>query len=127
MTPDELEITSFPGFDGSITEQNIKDFKIRAKIYRNRRIGDFFKELKLTEGRNTGIPNALVALKENGSSYPIFDMDEDRRYVSVTLKVNDAFKRETVNMSVKPTKRLSKKELKEKMLSIISGGAFVYE
>lgn len=42
-------------------------YNIRGRIYRNRRIGDFLKELKLIEGRNTGFPNALNALKKNGS------------------------------------------------------------
>ncbi len=121
LTPSELEITSFPGFDRSISEQNIKDFKIRSRIYRNRRIGDFFKELKLTEGRNTGIPNALLALKENGSSYPTFEMDEDRRYVSVILKVNEAFKQDEVSFSSPKEKRLSKEEMKDKILILLNG------
>jgi len=36
--------------------------------YRNRRIGEFLKELKLTEGRCTGIPKIRKALRENGSA-----------------------------------------------------------
>ena len=123
LTPGELEITSFPGLDRSITEENIRDFKIRGRIYRNRRIGDFFKELKLTEGRNTGIPNAIVALKENDSPMPIFDMDEERRYVSVTLKVNDAFKPDSsARPKAQPPKRMSKAEIKSKALSLLKDG-----
>ena len=119
ITPNELEITSFPGFDRSITDQNIKDFKIRSRIYRNRRIGDFFKELKLTEGRNTGIPNALVALKENGSEFPIFEMDPDRRYISVILKNNKVFN-DKIDSKYKTTKRLSKDKIKENILKVIN-------
>lgn len=119
ITPKELEITSFPGFDRSITDQNIKDFKIRSRIYRNRRIGDFFKELKLTEGRNTGIPNALVALKENGSEFPIFEMDPDRRYISVILKNNKVFN-DKIDSKYKTTKRLSKDKIKENILKVIN-------
>lgn len=120
LTPGELEITSFPGFDRSITDQNVRDFRIRGRIYRNRRIGDFFKELKLTEGRNTGIPNAIVALEENGSPMPVFEMDEERRYLSVTIKVNDAF-RPVPSAALKPqtVKRLSKGEIKDKALSLL--------
>ncbi len=117
ITPNELEITSFPGLDRSISDQNIKDFKIRGKIYRNRRIGDFFKELKLTEGRNTGIPNALAALKENNSEPPTFEMDEDRRYLSVCLKVNDAFKVE--NRPPVTIKKLPKEDAKIKILNML--------
>ncbi len=115
ITPEDLEITSFPGLDRSISDQNIKDLKLRSRIYRNRRIGDFFKELKLTEGRNTGIPNALVSLRENGSDDPIFEMDPDRRYLSVTLKINKAFASD-VPLSSVSKKRLSKEEIKLKVL-----------
>ena len=118
ITPNELEITSFPGMDRSITDQNIKDFKIRGRIYRNRRIGDFFKELKLTEGRNTGIPNALVALKENRSPTPIFEMDSDRRYLSVILKCNEAFIND-ISIEKVSKKRLSKEEIKMKVLELL--------
>lgn len=118
ITPNELEITSFPGMDRSITDQNIKDLKIRGRIYRNRRIGDFFKELKLTEGRNTGIPNALVALKENRSPTPIFEMDSDRRYLSVILKCNKAFIND-ISIEKVSKKRLSKEEIKMKVLELL--------
>ena len=118
ITPNELEITSFPGMDRSITDQNIKDLKIRGRIYRNRRIGDFFKELKLTEGRNTGIPNALVALKENRSPTPIFEMDSDRRYLSVILKCNEVFIND-ISIEKVSKKRLSKEEIKMKVLELL--------
>jgi len=42
----------------------------------NRRIGEFLKELDLTEGRSTGIPKILKVMKENGSP-PEFETDED--------------------------------------------------
>lgn len=91
VTPQAIEITSFPGFDRSITDEKIKALDIRAKIYRNRRIGDFLKELKLTEGRNTGFPTVFSALQENGSSLPTFEMDENRGYLSVTIPVHPFF------------------------------------
>lgn len=91
ITPEAIEITSFPGFDRSITDENIKDYNIRARFYRNRRIGDFLKELKLIEGRNTGFPNAIRALKENGSDLLRFDMNEQRDYLSVTIPVHKRF------------------------------------
>ncbi len=91
ITPEAIEITSFPGFDRSISDKSIEEYQIRARIYRNRRIGDFLKELKLIEGRNTGFPNAIKALKENGSALPVFDMDENRSYLSVTIHVHPYF------------------------------------
>ena len=35
--------------------------------YRNRRLGEYLKELELTEGRSTGIPTIQNVLKANGS------------------------------------------------------------
>ncbi len=91
ISPNSIEITSFPGFDRSISDENIKNYNIRARVYRNRRIGDFLKELKLIEGRNTGFPNAIKSLHDNGSEYPIFEMDENRMFLSVTIPIHPAF------------------------------------
>lgn len=91
ITPENIEITSFPGFDRSISDESIANYSIRARIYRNRRIGDFLKELHLIEGRNTGFPNAIKALRENGSDLLTFDMDDNRSYLSVTIPVHSYF------------------------------------
>lgn len=91
ITPESLEVTSYPGFDRSITDEDIANRRFRARIYRNRRIGDFLKELRLIEGRNTGYPAVFAALAENGSAEPLFEMDENRGYLSVTLPVHPAF------------------------------------
>lgn len=91
ITTDSMEITSYPGFDRSISDEAIKKYDLRAKIYRNRRIGDFLKELKLIEGRNTGFPNAFKALKANGSPMLKFEMDAERQYLSVTIPINKHF------------------------------------
>ena len=91
ITPSGMEITSFPGFDRSISQRDIDQQQIRARVYRNRRIGDFLKELRLIEGRNTGFPTAIKALRENGSGPLRFDMDENRTYLSVTIPVNERF------------------------------------
>lgn len=95
ITPESIEITSFPGFDRSISDKNVADFNIRARIYRNRRIGDFLKELKLIEGRNTGFPNARKALAQNGSDNLRFDMNPDRDYLSVIIPVHSYFSPDT--------------------------------
>ena len=85
---DKLEITSIPGLDKSISDEDIKQFNMRIRRYRNRRIGDFLKELHLIEGRNTGIPTAIKAIKENGSPLPTFLTDEDRTFFSVILPIH---------------------------------------
>ena len=91
IMPNSITITSFPGFDRSISDRNISEYDITSPIYRNRRIGDFLKELHLIEGRNTGYPTVLNALRENGSPYPKFEMDDNRTYLTVTLPVHSYF------------------------------------
>lgn len=56
---DRIEIVSFPGPDRSVTIEGLKNYRVSNRRYRNRRIGDFLKELHLTEGRNTGFKKIL--------------------------------------------------------------------
>ena len=62
----------------------------RRKGYRNRRIGEFLKELKFTEGRATGIPKIMEAMANNGSPAAEFESDEERSYFMVRLPVHPA-------------------------------------
>lgn len=87
----QVEITFCPGFDSSISDRDVSQFRIRSRIYRNRRIGDLLKELKLIEGRNTGFPTALAALEANGSAPLKFRYDQDRQFLSVIIPVHPDF------------------------------------
>lgn len=91
ITEEEIEITSHPGFDRSILDADIAAERIRSRSYRNRRIGDFLKELHLIEGRNTGYPNARRALEQNGSPKLKIAMDESRQFLSVVIGIHPAF------------------------------------
>lgn len=91
----QIEITSHPGFDPSIRDSDVKSFRIRSRFYRNRRLGDLLKEIHLIEGRNTGFPNALRALKQNGSSQLSFEYDEYRNYLSVIIPIHPSFNSES--------------------------------
>lgn len=62
--------------------------KAVSRRYRNRRIGEFLKELDLTAGRSTGVPKILRAMERNGSPPPEFESDEDRTYFLVRLPVH---------------------------------------
>ena len=88
---DKIEITSVPGPDRSITDDDIRNYQMRTRRYRNRRIGDFLKELNLAEGRNTGIPTAIKAIKDNGSPLPVLLTDENRTFFSVIVPIHQAF------------------------------------
>lgn len=69
---------------------------IRSRFYRNRRIGEFLKELDLAEGRNTGIGKIVRAMRENGSPDPEFYNPETRTFMTVILPIHEAFRAETV-------------------------------
>ena len=89
ITPDDLVVLSFPGPDRSIRMADLRAGKAVSRRYRNRRIGDFLKELDLTEGRSTGISKILKVIKENGSPAPEFDTDNDRSYFLIRLPVHE--------------------------------------
>ena len=91
VTPTELTISSTPGLDRSIRRENIAKYKFATTFYRNRRVGEFLKELELAEGRNTGTPTILKALRQNGSPDPIYDTDDDRTYLRVILPIHPSF------------------------------------
>lgn len=92
---DRIEIVSFPGPDRSVTIEGLKSFRVSNRRYRNRRIGDFLKELHLTEGRNTGFKKILDALEANGSPKPEFETDEDRSYFITRLFIHEGFSKTT--------------------------------
>ena len=83
---------NYGGPDRSIQMQAFQNGVVRARRYRNRRLGDFLKELELTEGRSTGIATIHKVLKENGSPLPYFNSDEDRTFLEVELFIHPAFK-----------------------------------
>lgn len=100
ILPNRIEIPSHPGADRSISLSSLRHFRATSRRYRNRRVGEFLKELHLTEGRNTGIHKMLRALSENGSPEPVLETDEERLYFLVTI-----FARTTSDNVVKPSGR----------------------
>ncbi|MDP2113434.1 MAG: KTSC domain-containing protein, partial [Bacteroidota bacterium] len=90
--PDKIEILSFPGPMPPIDKKMLKMERVVAREYRNRKIGSFLKELKLTEGRGTGLPIIYRSLEENGSPPPVFETDDDRNYFLCTLPIHPLVK-----------------------------------
>ena len=88
---DMIEIISHPGPDRSVTLDGLRTFKVKSRRYRNRRIGEFLKELHLTEGRNTGFKKILDALRQNGSPLPEFETNEAHDYFIARLFVRGGF------------------------------------
>ena len=84
--PDRIEITSYPGPVPGIEPNHFTpEAAMPAAPARNRRIGEFFAELKLAERRLTGVSRIFEALARNGSPPPRFDFDEGRTWFRVTL------------------------------------------
>lgn len=87
ITGDELTIVSYPGPDRSVKPSDLAKGYAISRRYRNRRIGEFLKELDLTEGRGTGIPKILRAMNENGSPAPEFRTDDDHSFFATVLPI----------------------------------------
>lgn len=85
ITPQELFVLSFPGPDRSIRLEDLQSGRAVSRRYRNRRIGEFLKELRLSEGRATGLPRIFKEMKKNGSPSPIFETDEERTTFLIRL------------------------------------------
>jgi ATP-dependent DNA helicase RecG len=91
VRPSQLEIISYPGALPPVTPQMLRQPRIISRDYRNRRIGDFLRELHLTEGRATGLPKIRRAMQANGSPPPVFTMDDAHSYFLTTLPIHPAF------------------------------------
>ena len=123
---DKIEITSTPGPDRSISDEDISQLRMRSRRYRNRRIGDFLKELHLVEGRNTGIPTALKGIQDNGSPLPQFITDEDRSFFSVIVPIHNSFlttQQKEPKQTIKK-KRRSKDEIKKLIMETLDNGNY---
>lgn len=78
-------LCSKPGLSGagslswyrSVRLGQLRGDRAVPRRYRNRRIGDFLKELEITEGRSTGIPQIVRVMHRNGSPPPEFEFDDD--------------------------------------------------
>jgi ATP-dependent DNA helicase RecG len=98
ILPEAIEIISYGGPDPSIRKDDLNNGIIRARRYRNRRIGEYLKELNLTEGKGTGIPTIKRALSLNGSKPAVYDTDGDeRRFFVVIIPVHEVFLLEESN------------------------------
>lgn len=90
IEPSGISILNCPGPDRSISKEDIaKGDMLKSRRYRNRRLGDFLKELDLTEGHSTGVPTIQAKLAENGSPRAIFETTDDRLTFLVTIPIHE--------------------------------------
>ena len=92
IEPDCISIMNFPGIDRSISGKTIAEGKrFVSRYYRNRRLGEFLKELDLSEGHSSGIPTIQEELEKNGSPRAEFFTDEERRAMRIRIPIHPAF------------------------------------
>ena len=86
LYPDRIEFISYPGPVPGVDAKHFSpDSRVPRMPVRNRRVGEFLRELQLAEGRLTGVSKIYRALKENGSPPPKFDFDKYRSYFRTTI------------------------------------------
>ena len=88
---DYIQVINYPGPEKWINMEKFAIGKVRARKSRNRRIGEFLKEIDLSEKKSTGITKILESLKANGSPLPEFETDDERNYLIVTVYQHKGF------------------------------------
>ena len=92
LYPSRVEVISYPGPVPGIEHRHlVANAEVRAAPARNRRIGEFLKELGLAEGRLSGLPKVFRAMEENGSPAPRFEFDEQRTFFQATLPAHPEY------------------------------------
>ena len=90
VEPEGIFVLSFPGPDRTISKEAITaGNKLVSRRYRNRRLGDFLKEMELTEGRSTGIPTVQEELQKNGSPRAVIETNDERGFISVFIPTHE--------------------------------------
>ena len=92
IEPYGISILNCPGPDRSIPMSAIKKGdSLKSRRYRNRRLGDYLKELDLTEGRSTGVPTIQEKLADNGSPRATFETTEERLTFLIHIPSHDGY------------------------------------
>ena len=92
LHPGRIEVISYPGpVPGIESRHLVPNAAVPPAPARNRRIGEFLKELGLAEGRLSGLPKVFQAMEANGSPVPRFDFDEQRTWFQATLPAHPEY------------------------------------
>lgn len=115
IEPQGVAILSYAGPDRSISMEAIQTAKLlKARRYRNRRLGDFLKELDLSEGRATGIPTIQDELRKNGSQPARIETDDDRSYFLIEIPCREGLQNAIEQPIVQESELKSKLKSKHK-------------
>lgn len=120
VEPDGIHILSFPGPDRTISQSEIDaGERMISRRYRNRRLGDFLKELDLTEGRSTGIPTIQEELTKNASPRATIETNEERSFINIFIPVHEDCGDIVVLNDTKDDTKDDAKELSERQVFIL--------
>ena len=112
IEPKKVSILSYAGPDRSISLDAIqKAERLKSRRYRNRRLGDYLKELQLSEGRATGIPTIQDELRKNGSDAARIETDEDRTYFLIEIPCREGFENKVEPLNDAINDAINEKEL----------------
>ena len=121
IEPNRISILNHGGPDRSIPLEVVRKAQtLRCRKYRNRRLGEFLKELELTEGRATGIPTIQRKLKDNGSSQATIDTDENRAYFLIDIPCHPDFIGEDLSQVVSQVELNNNEQLEQKLSQVVS-------
>lgn len=88
---EKIVVVSYPGPDKFIAKEEIDKGEVTARIYRNRRIGEYLESLGLVNGNAVGLARMIKAMKDNNSPEPILETDDSRAYFTVKLYENTCY------------------------------------
>lgn len=88
--PNKIVVVSYPAALPPVNSFMLEQEKILPRQYRNRTLGEFLRELGLSELRATGISTMRKKLRENGSPNLVFNTD-DETYFSVQIPIHPDF------------------------------------
>ena len=111
IEPERISILSFSGPNHTIPMEAVRSGQsLRSRRYRNRRLGEFLKELELTEGRATGIPTIQDELQANGSPAAKIETDEERTYFLIDIPCHPDFIKEQIALNKDDAKELTERQ-----------------
>ena len=123
IEPDRISILNFSGPNHTIPMEAIREGKsLRSRRYRNRRLGEFLKELDLTEGRATGIPTVQEELEANGSPRATIETDEERTYFLIDIPCHPYFTKKEIEIDTNGVKEDAESGVKDGVKDGVKSG-----
>ncbi|MBN8879028.1 MAG: putative DNA binding domain-containing protein [Sphingobacteriales bacterium] len=110
-----IEVLSYPGPLPPIDENALLQLKVTARNYRNLKLGDWLKNLRLAEKYATGIPTIVDSLNRNGSPKPILSTDEAKTHFLVVVNTHPDTPIESENTATE-LEIISLSDLQQKIL-----------